>query len=418
MQTNSQISPTEQDHWQLRYWTIFIGQMLSQTGSSITQFVLMWWITLTTGSASALATAGIFALLPQAILGPLGGTFADRYSRRLIMIVTDLVSALCMAVLIYLFSTEQVALWHIYTLLAIRSSMQAFQGPASQSSVAMLVPPSFLARAAGLSQSAMGFMTIASAPVGALAMSLMPFQGALMIDVFTAVLGIVPLLIYAIPQVEIAKADRLGLWQEFREGVSLVWENAALRRLFSLETLVILVIMPCFSLVPLLITQHFKGTAGTVAIMEGLAGLGMLAGGMSVAVFNPKRKLFTFLIGLSISCLTVALTAFTPSNMFWVAVFFWAVSGFAYSFGNAPLTAILQSTIPNRLQGRAFSLLATMMGLAAPVGLAIFGPLGNLIGTQAVFIYSGVIASGVCLLGFLSPQLLQLETHTTAETLS
>lgn len=59
---------------------------MSLVGSSLTQFVLLWWITDVTGSVAALSAAGMEALLPQAVLSPLGGTLADRYSRRLLMI--------------------------------------------------------------------------------------------------------------------------------------------------------------------------------------------------------------------------------------------------------------------------------------------------------------------------------------------
>lgn len=117
--------------WRLRFWSIWLGQALSLIGSALTQFVLIWWITLSSGSTSALAIAGVMALLPQALLGPLGGTLADRYSRRAIMIVTDTISAACMLVLIWLFQSEQIQLWHLYSMMFIRSSMQAFQAPAA-----------------------------------------------------------------------------------------------------------------------------------------------------------------------------------------------------------------------------------------------------------------------------------------------
>lgn len=118
--------------------------------------------------------AGLFALLPQALLGPIGGTFADRYSRRFLMITADVISALCMLVLITLFATHQIELWHVYTMMFIRSAMQAFQQPAANASTAMLVPASFISRAAGLNQTLNGIMLIAAAPLGALAMSFMP----------------------------------------------------------------------------------------------------------------------------------------------------------------------------------------------------------------------------------------------------
>ena len=106
-------------NWRLRFWTIFFGQTLSLVGSALTQFVLLWWITDTAGSVSALATAGLAALLPQALLSPLGGTFADRYSRRVLMIAADAISALCMLVLIALFLTGRIELWHVYSMMFV-----------------------------------------------------------------------------------------------------------------------------------------------------------------------------------------------------------------------------------------------------------------------------------------------------------
>ncbi|WP_240740886.1 MFS transporter [Deinococcus sp. Arct2-2] len=396
--------------WQRRFWAIFGGQALSMIGSALTQFVLLWWITDTTGSASALATAGMAALLPQALLGPLGGTFADRYSRRLIMIVADTVSALCMLVLIFLFATGRIELWHVYTMMFVRSSMQAFQGPASAASSSMLVPGDFLPRAAGLNQSLMGIMTVAAAPLGALAISVMPLQGALLIDVFTALLGIVPLLIYKIPQIRTPKDQRLGVWKEFREGVSLVWNHPGLRRLYALLAVVVLAIMPTFTLTPLLVKQYFGGGAGQVALMEGLSGIGMIAGGLLVAALNPKRRIATVLIAFALSCLTVAFTALAPADAFWLAIVWWVISGATFVYGNAPMTAALQTIIPNQLQGRALSLLSTVMGLAAPVGLALVGPLGSAIGVRWVFVVAGVLATLASLAGFLSPALMRLES--------
>ncbi|MFN3429717.1 MAG: MFS transporter [Candidatus Sericytochromatia bacterium] len=401
--------------WQPRFWTIFGGQGLSLVGSALTQFVLLWWITDTTGSVSALAIAGMAGLLPQALFGPLGGTLADRYSRRALMIGADAISALCMVVLIALFLTNQVALWHVYTMMFIRSAMQAFQAPAAAASTAMLVPRSFLPRAAGLNQTLQGMMVVAAAPLGALAISTMPIGWALGIDVFTAVLGIVPLLVFRIPQVQVPREQRTGLWSEFREGVRLIWHQPGLRRIYALLTAVVLVVMPTFTLAPLLVKEHFAGGPGHVALMEGLSGLGMLAGGVLVTALAPKRQMLWILLGFAASCLTLALTALAPSHMFWLAVVWWVLSGLTFIMGNAPFTTLLQMTIPNHIQGRAFSLLSTLMGLAAPIGLAIATPLGELIGVRWLFVVLGVLGTLVSLAGFLSPPLLRLGEPSRAD---
>jgi DHA3 family macrolide efflux protein-like MFS transporter len=394
--------------WKWRFWSIFAGQALSLTGSAITQFVLIWWITDTTGDLGALATAGLVALLPQALLGPLGGTFADRYNRRMLMIVSDLISAFCIVVVIALFLSGRIALWHIYTAMFVRSAATAFQMPAASASEAMLVPRHFLPRVAGLNQTLMGVVTVAAAPLGALAIAAMPVGKALWIDVGTALLGIAPLLAFAIPQHRLSRSGT-GIWTEFREGIEVVWQDARLRRIYALLTAVVLVIMPTFMLLPLLVKQHFGGGAQQVAMLESLGGAGMIAGGAIVAIIVPRRLVSWILWGFSLSCATLALTALMPSGLFWLAAIFWALSGLLFILGDAPFTALIQATVPNQLQGRVLGLLATLMGLAAPIGLLIAAPLGALIGVRWLFVLTGALGTLVSLLAFLSGELRRAE---------
>lgn len=221
-------------HWRLRFWAIFIGQALSLCGSALTQFVLLWWITDTTGSGSALAIAGMAALLPQALLSPLGGVLADRYSRRLLMILADAISALCMVLLIALFLTARIELWHAWVMMGVRSAMQAFQTPTAAASTYMLVPEHFLLHAAGLNQSLQSLTVVAAAPLGALAISILPIGWALAIEVFTALCGIVPLLCFGIPQLIDRDKSRPGLREEFMEGLDAIRNTPGLRQLFIL----------------------------------------------------------------------------------------------------------------------------------------------------------------------------------------
>ncbi len=390
--------------WQWRFWSIFAGQSLSLIGSAMTQFVLIWWITDTTGDLGALATAGLAALLPQALLGPVGGTFADRYSRRMLMIVADLISAFCIVLLITLFLSGHIALWHIYLAMFVRSAATAFQMPAASASEAMLVPRHFLPRAAGLNQTLMGIVTVAAAPLGAIAIAVMPVGMALWIDVATALLGISPLLFYSIPQHH-ATTERAGFWAEFREGASLVWQSPRLLRVYALLTATVLVVMPTFTLLPLLVKQHFGGGADQVALLESVGGAGMIVGGMMVAIIVPRRLMSWILWGFTLSCATMALTALMPPGMFPLAAIFWALSGLFFILGDAPFTALIQTTVPNRLQGRVLGLLGTMMGLAAPFGLLISAPLGGLIGVRWMFVLTGGLGTLVSLSAFLSSEL-------------
>lgn len=354
----------------------------------------MWWIADTTGSISKLAFAGTVALLPQALLSPVGGVLADRYSRRMIMMLADLFSALCMAVLMILFITNSIELWHIYLMMGVRGAMQAFQSPAVEASTAMLVPETFLPRAAGLNQILMGTTLVVSAPLGALAVSIMPLGWALSIDVFTALLGVAPLFFFSIPQFTKEESNRplfKDLFSELKEGIILVWTHQGLKRLFLLLGGIVMVIMPTFTFVPLLVKDYFKGGVDEVGIMEALAGAGMVAGGIMITLIAPRRKMIWILAGLGTSCIAISLTALMPAHLFWIAAFWWMISSITFIFANAPLTALLQTIVPNQIQGRVLSLLNMIMGLAAPVGLMIANPVGEWIGLRWLFISVGIL---------------------------
>ncbi|MDT7052017.1 MULTISPECIES: MFS transporter [Enterobacterales] len=394
--------------WPLRFWAIFIGQALSLCGSALTQFVLLWWITDTTGSVSTLAIAGIVALLPQALLSPLGGVLADRYSRRLLMIIPDVVSAICMVVLIVLFNTESIEIWHIWVMLGIRSAMQAFQAPAAAASTYMLVPKSFLMRAAGLNQALQSMTVVIAAPLGALAISIMPIGWALSIDVITVLCAVIPLLIFSIPQNRAHRETATSIFSEFKEGLETIRNISGLTRLFLLLATTVLVIMPSYALLPLLVKQYFGGGANQVALMEGLSGIGMVIGGLAIAAMQLKTPIYWVLGGFAASCFAVALTALVPSSLFGVAVAWWVISGVCFVFGSAPLTALLQTIVPNYLQGRVLSIMNSIISFAAPVGLLLITPLGDIFDVRAIFVIAGLLGLLVSLSGYFSPTLLNL----------
>lgn len=387
--------------WRWRYWSIFSGQTLSVIGSAMTQFVLIWRITDAVGTFRALATAGLMGLLPQALLCPIGGTFADRYSRRMLMMLPDAICGGCVLVLIALFFYGSVALWHVYAAMFVRSATAAFQMPAAAASEAMLVPAHFLPRAVGLNRTMMGIVTVAAAQLGALAIGVMPVGMALWTDVLTAALGIVPLLFFRIPQQRVP-GERKGIWSQFDEGVAVVWRSPRLRRVYALLTVVVLVVMPSAEMLPLLVKQHFGGGAPAVATLEALGGVGMVAGGAIVALLVPKRLVCWVLWGFTLSCATIAATALVPPNLFWLAAAFWTLSGVTFILGDAPFTLLIQTKVPNHLQGRALALLGTMMGLAAPVGLLAAAPLGEILGVRWLFVLTGGLGTLIGLIALLS----------------
>ncbi len=398
--SSERITGTEEP-WRLRFWSIFVGQGISLVGSSITQFVLLWWVTDTTGSASALGTAGLAAMLPQALLGPFGGVFADRHNRQLIMMLSDLISAACVLMLVIQFEYGEVQLMHVYAIMAIRSAMQAFQMPASMASVAMLVPPEFIPRVTGMNQIIQGLTMIGAAPLGAMVISAMPLKYALGIDVFTAIFGIVPLLFVTVPQLDIKEGVGVKILTQMKDGVLQVWSEKGLRGLYILIVSAAFFVMPLVTMIPLLVKVHFLGDANRLALFESLFGVGSIVGGGVYAAIAPARNIPWVLGGLALCCLGFAVASIMPAELYIASAGLWFLSASANTIGNGAFITLLQTVVPNYFQGRAISLMTTMAGIAAPLGLAVATPLGDIVGVQNLFVGMSLCAFFVMISGFL-----------------
>jgi DHA3 family macrolide efflux protein-like MFS transporter len=397
--------------WKSRFFLVWTGQSVSLLGSTVTQFMLIWWITTTTRSAVALSFAAFAGLAPLAILGPLGGLAADRWNRKRIMILTDAISAACMVVLMFLFAADMIRLWHVLTLMSVRSALQAFQEPASMASTPQLVPERWLVKASGMNEAVKGISTVAAAPLGALLLSALPFQWALLIDVATAVIAIGIVSRFRIPQPE--SSGDMRLWSAMKSGTNEVWHNRDLRHLFALNALLTATVMPAFALLPLLVVTEFHGTIADVAAIETFEGIGMAAGSiLTIVVRLPFKPVSSVLIFFAASHLLIIAMGLTPAGWFALLIFLLTMSGLFWACGNGPVLAILQGAVPPSHHGRVLSLFSTSTGLAGPIGLALSGPISAMAGVRFVLILGGTVATLVCLAALLSQP---LTTHNCAQ---
>jgi DHA3 family macrolide efflux protein-like MFS transporter len=213
--------------WKIPFFTIWAGQAFSLLGSQLVSFALIWYLTKTTGSAKVLAMASLMEWLPRVIIGPVAGAITDRWNRRSVMIISDGFIAFATGVLLYLAWSGDIAIWHIYLLMMVRSIGGSFHFPAMTASTALMVPETQLSRIQGLNQLLQGLMNIAAPPLGALLVEILSLHGVLAIDIGTALLAVSALLIVKIPQPKIdpqANEKKLTVWGDMKAGFRYVWE--------------------------------------------------------------------------------------------------------------------------------------------------------------------------------------------------
>ncbi|MCB8985794.1 MAG: MFS transporter [Ardenticatenaceae bacterium] len=400
------------------------GQAASLFGSQLVQFALIWWLTTTTGSATVLALASLMGLLPQVVLGPFVGVLVDRWNRRLTMLLADGLVALATVVLVLLFWSGQAAVWQVYVVLFVRALGGAFHWPAMQSSTTLMVPQEYFTRIQGLNQTLNGSLNIISAPLGALLLGVLPMQGVLMIDVITAVFAIIPLLIIHIPQPENTtrpSGQPANFWREFwtdmAAGLRYLRAMPALMLLMGMAMIVNLVLNPAFSLVPLLVTNHFQGSALQLGFIESSFGVGLLVGGLLLSVWGGfHRRIVTSLVGLIGMGVAILLVGLTPAYLFWLAVAATFVIGFSNSLTNGPVLALFQVLVVPEMQGRIFTLLTSLSAAMAPLGLILAGPLADQLGVRTWFLIGGSVTLLMGIAGFFIPMILSIEDATAPES--
>jgi DHA3 family macrolide efflux protein-like MFS transporter len=399
------------------FLVIFGGQAFSLFGTRLVQFALVWYLTSQTGSAQVLTSASIAAIVPQVVIAPFAGALVDRWNRRSVMMISDSLIAGAILVLAVLFALERVEVWHIYLLMLFRSAGGAFQWPAMQASTSMMVPKEHLSRVAGLNQSLQGLVSIIAPPTGALLLEILPIQYVLTVDVATAVLAVGPLIFIQVPQPVRSDISARGVLTDMREGFRWLWSKKPLVMIMGISLMINMVTNPAFTLLPLLITTYFKGGAIQLAWVQSANGIGLILGGISLGIWGGfKSKSRTAFSALFIGGLGLLGFSQTPADLFLIGIGCVFIFGFMNAIGNSSFFSVLQELVPYEIQGRVFTLIMASSIAVAPIGLVIAGPVSELFGIRFWFVIAGVSILLGSLMGFLIPELKDLEAELSNKT--
>jgi DHA3 family macrolide efflux protein-like MFS transporter len=400
--------------WTLNYFPMWLGQAISLIGSRVVQFALIWYLTIETSSATVLALATLVGILPEIVLGPIAGAYVDRWDRQLVMIIADGAVALASWGLAFLFWTDTVQVWQIYAIMFIRAIGGSFHWPAMQASTSLMVPQGQLSRINGLNQALNGGLTIVGPLLGAFLLGLLPLFGVMMVDVGTAVLAVFSLIIVNVP---LPKRDtdeivERSIWSDLRGGMAYILNWRGLAIIIGVAMIIRLLLMPAFSLLPLLISDYFKGTAAQLGLMESIIGVGMLVGGVILSLWGGfRRRIYTTLMGIIITGFSLLFLGFVPADLFVLALASVFIAGLAVPLVDGPMMAILQAKVRPEIQGRVFTLLGSLLSLTIPIGLLVAGPMSDLFSLQIWYLSAGVacVALGVAL--FFVPSVIRIEEH-------
>ncbi|MFF0568380.1 amino acid adenylation domain-containing protein [Streptomyces sp. NPDC004041] len=381
-----------------RFLAVAFGQLLSITGSALTEFALPVWIYMETGSMGKYALYAVIGMLPGILVGPLAGAVVDRLDRRRVMLTSDIVAGSTQAALLTLLLSGNLASWHIYVLLGVLSVALTFQRLAYASAVPQLVPKQYLGHANGVTQMAFGFAQFI-VPLAAVAlMAGIGLKGILILDVVSYTIAVGVLSFVKFPKTLPWKRKE-SLVAEIKHGFAHSWRNRGFRAMLLWFAALNIFLSPLFLLITPLVLSF--DSLAAVARISVAGGAGAILGGIAMGFWGgPKDHRMRGMLGLAgllaLACALVGVRA----DLWIIGIGAFGMSC-ALSMVNGVYTTIVQIKVPQRFHGRVFALntlvawstLPIGHGVIAPVGSAVFGPMfedgGSLASTVGALIGTG-----------------------------
>lgn len=371
------------------FFTLYIGQAISQFISSILQMAIVWYLILQKESAIVIALSGIMSFLPQGIIGIFVGVYIDRYDRKKILIFSDLAIALFSFLLVI--QGRNISRELILFVLAMRSIGTAFHQPALGAIVPQIVPKEQLIKYTGYIHSLQSISLLLSPGVAAFLFTILELPFIVFFDCIGAIIALICIKLTNIPKTTIKNSKSSKFIEEFLYGIRIVRRKKLLSFIF-IGALFSYIYTPIFVLYPMVSLNFFKKTQWHAGIVEILFAIGMMIGGFILSKIEIIKNKF-FCIGLSALGISISilLSGLLSKDQFLYFIVLSTLLGFFSPFYQGLQMIIFQEKIKNRYLGRVLSLFTAITVFGTPIGLVISGIVTELIGIKEYFFISGVL---------------------------
>jgi len=389
--------------WKRRVTVFLVGQTVSTFGSLLVQYALLWHLTLTTKSGLVLALAAVFGFLPQAIVSIFAGVWADRVNRKVMIILSDSAIAIATLALAFFMFSGVEDLWLIFLVMAVRSVGAGVQMPAISALIPQIVPTDKLMRVNGINSSVQSSLLILGPVAAAGIYSTMSLAAILFIDVVTAVIGLSLLATIAVPTLSrVANNEKPSYFTDLREGLQYIFSNDLVRWVMVIYSIVFLLVVAPSNLSPLMLVRNFGSDVWLLTVLELSFGIGMVAGGALMAIFASKFDRLGMMVGTSIIFGVLAVVmGFTTNLIIFYSLFF--LIGLAVPAFSTSSMTLLQETVEPERQGRVFGFVGIVMAVSMPIGMAVLGPLADIVSVEILLIVTGSVTVGVAIVAVLLP---------------
>ncbi|HEV2834861.1 MAG TPA: MFS transporter [Pyrinomonadaceae bacterium] len=369
---------------------LWLGQIVSVTGSQMQLVAINWHVYLLTKSPLALGLVGLFRGLPVILCSLAGGVVADAVDRKRLMIVTQTVMLVSAGLLTATTFGGVQSVWPIYVLSALASAATAFDIPARQSLMPTLVPLEDFPNAVSLGMIVFNVATIAGP---AIAGALLAERGPGLIYginalSFLAVIGaLLAMSAVGSPDLQNARKDALSL-AALKEGLTFVWRTPIVVQTMTLDFVATFfasatLLLPIFARERLHVGAHGYGWLAAAPAIGSVITAFLMA---RLGTFQRQGRLVVW----SVAVFGVATAAFGVSRAFWFSLLMLAVTGAADTVSTVLRQTIRQLVTPNYLRGRMTSINMMFFMGGPQFGELEAGLLAALIGAPLSVVVGGL----------------------------
>ncbi|MGI6685939.1 MAG: MFS transporter [Bacillota bacterium] len=380
------------NNWKKNIILFLTSQNISLFGSSLVQYAIMWYITLETQSGVMMTIYIICGFLPTFFLSPFAGVWADRYHRKLLIMVSDTIIAMVTLFLAILFFLGFETLWLLFVISAVRALGSAIQMPAVGAFIPQLVPENKLTQVNATNGSIQSLVTLVSPMVSAALLTMSNIETIFFIDVFTAAIAVLTLLFFLKVPVHKKALDKnpVSYLNDLRAGLAYVKNHDYVRNFFLFCAVFLFLVAPVAFLTPLQVARSFGEDVWRLTAIEITFSIGMIIGGIVMASWGGfKNKIYT----MTLSCLITGACTFALGvvSNFWVYLIFMVICGISMPIFNTPSTVLLQEKVEEDFLGRVFGVLTMITSSVMPIGMLVFGPISDVIKIEWLLVGTGIL---------------------------
>ena len=380
-----------QNNWKRKTVLFLASQCITLFGSMIVQMSIIWYVTLKTSSGGWVAAFTICSYLPQFLISFFAGVWADRYNRKKLIVLADGVITIATFIMFWvmpMISSDFVLLSALLVISIVRSIGAGVQTPAVNAVIPHLVPAEYLMKYNGINATIQSIVQFAAPAVAGTVLSIGTFRSTLFIDILTALIGI-GLLSCVLLQKQEASDENVSVFSEIKSGIHYSFSDKMIGKILIVYGLFILLSVPAGFMAALLVSRVYGDVYWYLTAVELVGFAGMALGGVLMGMWGGfKSRLKTFAFGLLILSIMTIGMGISPYFVLYLAMMF--VYSIALTMIQTATTTIIQENAQESMIGRVFGLMGAMYSGFLPVGMAIFGPLADVLPLQWVMVGSGI----------------------------